>query len=765
MAMYNYTPNTNYYGANEEEERRRREQEQLAADDAARLAKLQMPAPPVVEQAGVPVAPVAPEPIKQTITYDPVSGEQRMKIEGNARDLSAENPLTPTLTMPGSVSPEQIDQQQQMEMAAQQREREAQMAQQAQMPQAQVPQPQQQMPQAQVPAPEQQMPQPQLPQPGPGVQVASVAPGLPQTQPAQPYTGPGQGEEAQTVGQAQPAPQQPPAPPATDPMAMFTAAVGDTAKLLQIYNDKNQSPELRRMAGREASRQLKAETEQVEAENKVKTMTPNEVQRELRKSDEEGSWTKRVIFGLLNMQGAMAAEDAKLGIGAKFQSINLNGQPVEIKVRADGKAMEGYNAQTLEPLSKKELVAATAQMTTLKGAEQGAQVYMDPTGTVKGTYVLERRPGQTPVYKEVGSGRIASGTESAALRQTGVQGTLADQSSRQLQELQNKLAFAGPTASATEIEKIFGESEARFGPLPEDYKARIRGGAPRPNVAAAPTGAAQAQAAAPGAPAGQAPAGQAQAQTQRAPAPVTAQAAPGGGVRLSVVPGGTPGARESAMRTNEAAAKERIQTGESIPREFIKLNTKAASDAAAASASAPQLLSTIDRISRTLEQRPDFANSLQSPAFTAFVVAQDSEKQKRLEDLSNAARIRPQDKTEFQSLVNDLRKLEVAGITQSGLTAAQLNTERESQRVIDALAANLRNTPQAARAQVEVARAQILYNQRFARYLANADPTQNPALLRSRFDDTIGDKIYQDLVPRLEAIKRGSGVVDFRSNQ
>jgi hypothetical protein len=232
-----------------------------------------------------------------------------------------------------------------------------------------------------------------------------------------------------------------------------------------------------------------------------------------------------------------------------------------------------------------------------------------------------------------------------------------------------------------------------------------------------------------------------------------------------VVPGGdTPGARESRQRTNEAAAKERIQTGESIPRAFIDINSKAAAAAATASANAPQLISTIDRISKTLEQRPDFANSLQSPAFTAFVVAQDSEKQKRLEDLSNAARIRPQDKTEFQNLVNDLRKLEVAGITQSGLTASQLNTERESQRVVDALAANLRNTPQAARTQVEIARAQILYNQRFARYLASADPTQNPALLRSRFDDTIGDKIYQDLVPKLEAIRRG-GVVDFRSNQ
>jgi hypothetical protein len=230
----------------------------------------------------------------------------------------------------------------------------------------------------------------------------------------------------------------------------------------------------------------------------------------------------------------------------------------------------------------------------------------------------------------------------------------------------------------------------------------------------------------------------------------------GGGSLLSGVE-----AVKTAAAITEARAKEKIQTSETIPREFIKLNAAASADAAKSTANAPQLLSTIDRITRTLEQRPDFANSLQSPAFTAFVVAQESEKQKRLEDLSNAARIAPQDKTAFQNLVNDLRKLEVAGITQSGLTAAQLNTERESQRVVDALAVNLRNTPQAARVQAEIARAQIVYNQRFARYLASADPTQNPALIRSRFDETIGDKIYQDLVPKLEAIGRG-GVVDFR---
>jgi len=209
-------PPIEYYEDDEEERRRREQQEQQA------------------QQFGAPIEPIKPlsiepEPIKQTITYDPVSGEQRMKIEGNARDLSAENPLTPTLTMPGAVSPEQMAQQQQMELAAQQQEREAQAQAQAQAQAAQT---------------QQQMPQPQLPQPGPGVQVAGPAQMPPAAPAAQPYMGPGQGAEAQTIGApvAQPAPQPVQQPPATDAIGMFTSAVGDTNKLLQIYNDKNQPP-------------------------------------------------------------------------------------------------------------------------------------------------------------------------------------------------------------------------------------------------------------------------------------------------------------------------------------------------------------------------------------------------------------------------------------------------------------------------------------------------------------------------------------------
>ena len=566
MAMYNYTPNADYYGANEsEEERRRREAEQMAADDAARLAKIQTPAPPMVEQAGVPVAPVAPvapEPIKQTITYDPVSGEQRMKIEGNARDLSAENPLTPTLTMPGSVSPEQIDQQQQMEMAA--------VEQQQAQQQPAIP-PEQAQPAA---APE----MPQLPQPGPGVQVAGPAQ-MP-TAPAQPYTGPGQGAEAQTVGQAQFAPQQPPAPPATDPIGMFTAAVGDTAKLLQIYNDKNQPPELRRMAGREAGRQLTADTEQKDAEKKVSGMTPVEIQKELRKSSEDGSWTKRVIFGLLNMKGAMDAEDAKLGIGAAFKSTTLNGVPVEIKMRADGKAMEGYNAQTLEPLSKKELVAAAAQMTALKGANIGGQVYRDPVTNETLTKVDTQ---QGPIYYNKAQQRVVPKGEPIPL-------TAGSDIATQLQltQMRRQQAFVGQNAAARIRAYQETNNERAMAGLPQIMPEQMGINANGELIGQAqPTTPGLAQPTAAPATAAAAPT----ARSTAAPA-VIAQAAPGGGVKLSTnLTGATPAVPSAGMTGAELKAQ----------REAKRDVAKEAAKQVAGSADTQNMLNSIEKVTSILD--------------------------------------------------------------------------------------------------------------------------------------------------------------------
>lgn len=486
MALYNYTPNAYGYYEDDEEERRRREQEQAQAQQFGAFEPVKPVEP--VEQFGS-----EPQPIKQTITYDPVTGEQRMKIEGSVQDLSAANPMTPTVSMPGQPAAEPVremvqpadlvpetqpvQQPAQLPPGVQMVNGKLQLAPttpvepmtqaQAEMP-AQMPGAMTQA-QAEMPARE-PMAMPQLPQPGPGVQVA---------------------------GPAQMPPAAAPAAAPTDPISAFTSAVGDTNKLLQIYNDKSVDPELRRMAGREASRQLDAETKRVDAERKVSQMTPAEIAREMRSSSEEGSWTKRVLFGLLNMQGAMAQEDAKLGIGAKYQASIFNGEPVQIKIRADGKPMEGFNAVTRQPLTQRELVAAAANMATVKGTEVEAGTYQDPTGKVAGNWVLERRPGGSQ-YRQVGTGNIATEEQANALRKTGVQGTLGDQRARLIQEANIKLQ--GKTAEEQLIiqrqynQLLVGQGLAPMQPSETPLVAPQIGGAappppPPPSGAAAPAAA------------------------------------------------------------------------------------------------------------------------------------------------------------------------------------------------------------------------------------------------------------------------------------
>ena len=137
-------------------------------------------------------------------------------------------------------------------------------------------------------------------------------------------------------------------------------------------------------------------------------------------------------------------------------------------------------------------------------------------------------------------------------------GSLSDMNNRQLQELRNKLDFAGPTASAEARERIIAESEAKFGPLAEEYKQQVRGAALRP--AAAPPAAAAPAIAAPPAAAAPAIAAPVARPVTTVPNQVSSTGArPGGGGGVATGGGATPGQREANLATQQAAAAAEIQ--------------------------------------------------------------------------------------------------------------------------------------------------------------------------------------------------------------
>jgi len=596
-----------------------------------------------------------------------------------------------------------------------------------------------------------------VPTPGPATQFAGPATASAMNQP---FTGQGiRMPTPTTAANLQQVAEQMGQPPGEDParQAVYNARnEKDPGRrrdmFVQVLTDKSVDPGTKALAERFIAEDYIKQRDIDQANQKIAEATPTDLARYMKEQKKEGSYVKAILLARLGLNALAEKEMELLSPSLSMTSmVDDKGNRYAAEIDKNGKITRAFDA--VGKTANQEAVARLqASGGTLKGVEVEAGAYKDPTGKVEGTFVLERRPGGS-VFREVGTNRIASPSESAILNKTGVQGTLANQRDRMIQEinlkLQGKTAEEQMTILRPYNQQLIAEGYAPLQPGDARLTApQIAGGG-----AVTATGGATGTATG-----GATGTGGGAVTTGTGGGAVTTGT--GGGAVTTGTGGAVTG---SGLRLKEAAGKEKIQTSESIPREFIKLNSAAAAEAAKSAANAPQLLSTIDRITGTLERRPDFANALQSPAFTAFVVSQGADTQKRLEDLSNVARIRPQDKTEFQNLVNDLRRLEVAGITQSGLSASQLNTERESQRVIDALAITLRNTPQAARTQAEIARAQIQYQRRFAQYLASADPTQNPAEIRRKFDDTIGDKIYNDLAPKLEAIKRG-GVVDFRSN-
>lgn len=101
MPLYNF-------GNQETEEERKRRELQAQMDAQARIAAISDEA---VASGGM--APVAPTPIKETRTIDPVTGETKIKIEGSERDLSLANPNTPSYSGAKTpISPQSFNQQQ-----------------------------------------------------------------------------------------------------------------------------------------------------------------------------------------------------------------------------------------------------------------------------------------------------------------------------------------------------------------------------------------------------------------------------------------------------------------------------------------------------------------------------------------------------------------------------------------------------------------------------------------------------------------------------
>ena len=329
-----------------------------------------------------------PTPVKQTITTDPETGEQTVKIEGNARDLSAANPLTPTVT--GPVAPAQQAQQEQQlaQQLAQYRAPQAQPRALAQLPA-----------QGAIPAQAAQMPVPEvrLPQPGPGVQVASAQPGMTVQPPAMPVAptpvAPAATAPAPVATAPTPVVQAPPAAPAPAvqaPPAWITAANdagNDFNKLLDVAA---KHPESRDAISEKLKASFVSKTKEDEANNLFKAAAAGDVKAqnkifqlikpETGKPKEEvttGDYVRAYMYKRLGLDAlAQDVQNKIIGKETKFGQITVGGSNWQVETDPSG--------QIIRAKDDEGNVATESTLNKLRAAGQkfGAQAFSTTGGSV-----------------------------------------------------------------------------------------------------------------------------------------------------------------------------------------------------------------------------------------------------------------------------------------------------------------------------------------------------------------------------------------------
>jgi len=313
-------------------------------------------------------------PVKETRTIDPATGEVSLKIEGREQDLSAANPLTPTVVQPQSTTPEfNFRAQPQVQAPTQPIAPPAPAT--AMQPR---PQPAVQQPQAQA----QSVAAPAVPAPMPNAVKPPGQPIMDDTGRVIGYETPQQMLNNMVSGAAvganpvvpvnpaapvNPAQMQPvPGAPAattplqqtvTEPAAPVMApwqqelldAQNDKQKLYAYLANKEHPAEARAVADNLLKKQYAQEAGQAETEKmlmgfvKGDAKAQSDIIKKLKSKDEEGSYVKAYIFGRLGLTKLADEEQAKLA-GPKFERVIVDGQSYLAETNSKGGITGAYDA-------------------------------------------------------------------------------------------------------------------------------------------------------------------------------------------------------------------------------------------------------------------------------------------------------------------------------------------------------------------------------------------------------------------------------------
>jgi hypothetical protein len=567
----------------------------------------------------------------------------------------------------------------------------------------------------------------------------------------------------QTVASANQTANQALAQPPIDYNNILNASQTNPGLRTQIRQDQSAPADVKAVARDQERSDLRNQQQQIQATRTMASGDPNKIVGAIKPGD-EGSYLRLLALKAFGMTNLALNEERKLGAGQTVETLQSPDGKTRARITFDGfgRPTAGYD-QTGRPLGEQELAAySTFRPDTgaMSGLPQKGELFVDRAGNAFREVFNPQRPTQ-PDLVPMTPGTAPQGQ---LIRSTQDYGLAASQAGGR--------AYGGAVVEQTGQIPVQLPSGATIPPNQGQGAVQTIPAQAAPAAATTPAQPAR-PAGAPAAPA---------APAQAAPAAAPAQAAPSAQV-TAVVPGqrpnivattpqlnpvvggggGAPAARPGAggivppgqyktqQEINAAAAKEGIQTAQTEPRENIKLNAVAAVEAAKKAKAGNSQLSTLDRVEKYTETHPQFFGAWIGESLrTLRETKTDAEARDAINRTAQAVNIPQGDRPEFQKLMNDLRRLELSGITSSGLSATQLNTERESQRAVGAFAVSITDSAQAARAQAMIARAQIEYDRAFNKYISKANKQLSPSTLQDDFDTKVGDKIFLDLQKKLE---------------
>ena len=340
----------------------------------------------------------------------------------------------------------------------------------------------------------------------------------------------------------------------------------DPMALMKLSNDPNAPDWIKERARDRAADVLTNQRDDNKAKQLLAGADNNELAKYLRNKGSDSITTRirGMLFALAGNKEAAAKELDKLDtVGKDTYVQGPDGKSYLMRVKANGEAIAGYNAETGEKLSDKDLVNTMAGVQAQKGTTTHTGKMQD---TTTGEVYYEKTTPQG-IQLVDNNGKIYKGS-SANLRPFGIGSDITTKNQIQINELQNKLAYAGPTASAAEREKVIAESEAKYGPLPDAFKQSVRGAQPQPAGTAQGAAVQRSQGVQPVAPTPM-PAGVAVQPQAQGVQPVAA-----------IAPGMTPAQREQATKLGTVQGEANIKVSEAEQKQFAEKTKTSVGEAA-----------------------------------------------------------------------------------------------------------------------------------------------------------------------------------------